>query len=236
MKRALTTALFAAALALAAPASRAQAWPDAPPDLVQATATIFTFGQPPAKSLEGLRAQGFEAVVHLAPPTVQDAVRDESRIVGGQGLVFVNIPIAFDKPSCISARARDFARLGRLFLDAGRWHGRQLVPAQWAERRAVAGIRTDDGYLHHQLWWEPPGSAGDFYAYGHNGQFLYVNPAARVVIVKSSETPRQEPVPMFRAIAASVGVPAHLAQIRRLEADPLAARSSMAHFEVIQAP
>ncbi len=99
MNRAFTTTLLAAAIALAAPASRAQPWPDAPPNLVQATATIFTSGQPPAKSLESLKSQGFEAVVYLAPPTVQDAVRDEARIVGSQGLVFVNIPIAFDNPT-----------------------------------------------------------------------------------------------------------------------------------------
>ena len=69
------------------------------PNLVQATARIYTSGQPPAKSLQGLKAQGFEAVVYLAPPTVSDAVQDEARIVGGQGLVFVNIPIVFDNPT-----------------------------------------------------------------------------------------------------------------------------------------
>ena len=30
---------------------------------------------------------------------------------------------------CISARARDFARFGRLYLDRGRWNGAQLLPA-----------------------------------------------------------------------------------------------------------
>lgn len=76
-----------------------QPWPNPPPNLVQATARIHTSGQPPAKTLEGLKAQGFEAVVYLAPPTVPDAVQDEARIVGGQGLVFVNIPIVFDNPT-----------------------------------------------------------------------------------------------------------------------------------------
>lgn len=95
----LATVLVAAGITLASTEVRAQSWPDAPPNLVQATPTLYTSGQPPAKSLEGLKAQGFEAVVYLAPPTVQDAVRDESRIVGSQGLVFVNIPIVFDNPT-----------------------------------------------------------------------------------------------------------------------------------------
>jgi CubicO group peptidase (beta-lactamase class C family) len=137
---------------------------------------------------------------------------------------------------CMSARARDFARLGRLFLDAGRWNGRQVVPADWAERRVLAGIRTDDGYLHHHLWWEPPGDEGDFYAYGHNGQYLYVNPASRVVIVKFSETMRQDPVPMFRAISATLREPRHIAEIERIEAATFARRTPVAHFDAADLP
>jgi protein tyrosine phosphatase (PTP) superfamily phosphohydrolase (DUF442 family) len=89
----------AAGLSFLAGASRADPWPDPPPNLVQATPAIYTSGQPPAKSLQGLKAQGFEAVVYLAPPTVSDAVKDEAKIVGALGLVFVNIPVVFDNPT-----------------------------------------------------------------------------------------------------------------------------------------
>ena len=95
----LAGGIAAALLALAAPGTGAGSWPDPPPNLVQATPKIFTSGQPSATSLRGLKAQGFEAVVYLAPPTVSDAVPDEAKIVGGQGLVFVNIPIVFDNPT-----------------------------------------------------------------------------------------------------------------------------------------
>ncbi len=86
-------------IAFAVSGARAEPWPDPPPNLVQATPGIYTSGQPSSKSLEGLKAQGFEAVVYLAPPTVGDAVPGEAKIVGGQGLVFVNIPIVFDNPT-----------------------------------------------------------------------------------------------------------------------------------------
>jgi len=69
------------------------------PNLVPITPNLITSGQPTAAALAGLAAQGFEAVVYLAPPTVSDAVRDEAVIVGRQGLVFVNIPIKFDNPT-----------------------------------------------------------------------------------------------------------------------------------------
>jgi protein tyrosine phosphatase (PTP) superfamily phosphohydrolase (DUF442 family) len=100
---ALATALAALCLALASVAAHAQAWADAPPNLVQATPQIFTSGQPGPKSLESLKSQGFEAVIYLAPPTVSDAVKDEAKIVGSQGITWVNIPIAFNNPT-----GRDF--------------------------------------------------------------------------------------------------------------------------------
>jgi CubicO group peptidase (beta-lactamase class C family) len=130
---------------------------------------------------------------------------------------------------CLSARARDFARFGQLMRDGGRWHGRQIVPAAWAARSVLPGIEAMD-HTHRHLWWTPHGDAGhagnrgDFYAYGHNGQYLYINPAARLVIVKFSETNRQDPVPMFRALADAVTAPQHLAGIDRLDAPLLAAR------------
>jgi protein tyrosine phosphatase (PTP) superfamily phosphohydrolase (DUF442 family) len=71
----------------------------AAPNVVPISPVLVTSGQPSAKALEGLRDQGFEAVIYLAPPTVQDAVKEEALIVGRQGLLFLNIPIAFDKPS-----------------------------------------------------------------------------------------------------------------------------------------
>src|SRR5437016_5951988 len=70
-----------------------------PPNLVEISARLSTSGQPSAETLAGLKEQGYEAVIYLAPATVADAVRDEPLIVSRQGLVFVNIPIAFDSPS-----------------------------------------------------------------------------------------------------------------------------------------
>ena len=125
---------------------------------------------------------------------------------------------------CLSARARDFARFGRLYLEQGRWNGAQLVPAEWAAGSVLPGVRVEDGYTHRHLWWIPEGGKGDFYAYGHNGQYVYVNPQARVVIVKFSETNRQDPVPMFRAMAEALSSPQHIAELDRIEAQALASR------------
>lgn len=69
------------------------------PNVVEISAQLTTSGQPSAESLAALKAQGFGAVVYLAPPTVIDAVRDEPLIVGRQGLVYVNLPVPFDEPT-----------------------------------------------------------------------------------------------------------------------------------------
>lgn len=125
---------------------------------------------------------------------------------------------------CISARARDFARFGRLFLDNGRVNGTQVVPAEWANPASYPGVRTLDRYVHRHLWWFPDGNEGDYYAYGHNGQYLYVNPAARTVIVKFSETNRQDPVGMFRSVSAALKPATRAAELDGLAAPILASR------------
>jgi len=67
--------------------------------VVEISPRLVTSGQPSANALGKLKEQGFGAVIYLAPPTVQDAVRDEHLIVVRQGLIFINIPIPFNAPT-----------------------------------------------------------------------------------------------------------------------------------------
>ena len=84
------------------------------PNMVEITPQLVTSGQPSAQALAGLKAQGFEAVIYLAPPTVQDAVREEHQIVTRQGLTFVNIPVRFDNPT-----EEDFAVFASILRSLG---------------------------------------------------------------------------------------------------------------------
>ena len=99
---------FAPLLALAQPAAPPL------PNGVEITPRLVTSGQPSAEALGQLKAQGFEAVIYLAPPTVPDAVRDEHLIVARQGLTFVNIPIRFDNPT-----EEDFATFASVLRSLG---------------------------------------------------------------------------------------------------------------------
>jgi len=69
------------------------------PNVVAISPRLVTSGQPSAAALAGLAAQGFGAVIYLAPPTVPDAIASEADIVRRQGLEFINIPIRFGNPT-----------------------------------------------------------------------------------------------------------------------------------------
>lgn len=100
-----------AALLLATPAL---ALPDAP-NAVAISPRLDTSGQPKRAFLEKLKAEGYEVVIYLAPPTVGDAIAEEPLIVGRQKLVYVNIPIAFGAPT--AADFEVFSRLMAAFAD-----------------------------------------------------------------------------------------------------------------------
>ena len=84
---------------------------------------------------------------------------------------------------------RDLARLGQLYLQEGRWNGRQVVPAAWVRestRRHAEGWPWRYG-AYGYLWWLPPDDPWDSYAaVGYGGQFLYVVPELRMLLVMTS--------------------------------------------------
>lgn len=85
--------------------------------------------------------------------------------------------------SSINATARDFAKFGRLFLHKGNWNGQQLLPEAWV--RASTKVDAQDGSVwYYQYQWWLPSKDGDFYAAGHLGQFIYVNPMKDLLIVR----------------------------------------------------
>lgn len=86
--------------------------------------------------------------------------------------------------SGINARAIDFARFGRLYLDDGRVNGRQVVPAQWVRESTRDDVTTDPADFYQYFWWVDVAAPGRFTAVGNLGQFVYVAPDKRLVIVR----------------------------------------------------
>ncbi|WP_344836885.1 serine hydrolase [Actinocorallia longicatena] len=102
---------------------------------------------------------------------------------------------------CIYARARDFARFGKMMLDGGSVAGRQVVPASWVTEATTPSPVNARYGLH---WWLDGPDA--FYASGLGGQLIYVDRKNHVVIVRTTlyNLDDDETMPMFRAVAAEV--------------------------------
>lgn len=90
--------------------------------------------------------------------------------------------------SGFSATLRDYGRFGLFLLDEGVVGSDTILPPGWVREASAArtlrgGERVEYGYL----WWPGTSAAakrdGAFSGAGIFGQWLYVNPAARVVVV-----------------------------------------------------
>ncbi|UCD57203.1 MAG: serine hydrolase, partial [Candidatus Hydrogenedentota bacterium] len=104
--------------------------------------------------------------------------------------------------SGINARAIDFAKMGRLFLNNGNWNGRQIISEQWVEESTMRDTAEPRDYYSIPGWWGSFFESGkgyykymwwgysrgeseyDFFASGHLGQFIYVCPQKKLVIVR----------------------------------------------------
>jgi CubicO group peptidase (beta-lactamase class C family) len=92
--------------------------------------------------------------------------------------------------SGINARAIDFAKLGRLYLQGGTWDGEQIVPTSWVEASTQdSGVLQGKRLFYGLMWWgmNCNGERTDFIAIGNFGQFIYVSPARNLVIVRNGE-------------------------------------------------
>jgi CubicO group peptidase (beta-lactamase class C family) len=92
--------------------------------------------------------------------------------------------------SGINARAIDFAKFGRLYLNNGsNWNGEQTISEKWVSTSTSANSTNDPSMEYQYGWWiYPPQDDVDnnrhFSARGNLGQFIYVALEERLVIVR----------------------------------------------------
>jgi CubicO group peptidase (beta-lactamase class C family) len=119
---------------------------------------------------------------------------------------------------CLAATARDFAKLGMLYLRRGDWNGQQILPAEWIERStrgAFASEVWDEDFRAAGLqnygysWWLASEEEGDYLALGKDGQYIYVNPTADTVIVRlgwsQGDLPTSQWLRLFQFLSSSGG-------------------------------
>ena len=86
-----------------------------------------------------------------------------------------------------NATARDFARFGLMMLGEGSANGHQILSPQWV-REATRPTTTPNASNYGYQWWTVPNSPA-YYALGLQGQYVYVDPATKTVVVKMSYFP-----------------------------------------------
>ncbi len=122
----------------------------------------------------------------------------------------------------LNVTLRDYARFGRLYLRNGDWQGETIVPPDWVQvsitprephQMPGGNSATDSLFGYGYQWWIPTDPDGEYMAMGVYGQYLYIYPKQRLVIVKTSADPRFEDndyesdfetLAAFRAIAAQL--------------------------------
>ncbi|MDQ3917615.1 MAG: beta-lactamase family protein [Acidobacteriota bacterium] len=87
----------------------------------------------------------------------------------------------------IYLRPRDFIKLGQLFLDGGRWRGRQVVSRKWVEQATAPHASIHGANDYGYGWWLDEYSVGSktyygFHAAGNGGQLLVVIPELDLVV------------------------------------------------------
>lgn len=94
------------------------------------------------------------------------------------------------------ATARDFARFGLLYYNNGKWNNEQIVSPAWV-REATQPYDADPLQHHGYLFWLngftdasrterifPSAPADMYYAAGYGGQFIFIIPSKKLVVVR----------------------------------------------------
>lgn len=90
---------------------------------------------------------------------------------------------------CINSNARDFARLGKLYLNKGNWNGVQLIDSSFVDKAtSSADLLDEDGFKNtnygYQFWIAERGGYQVFYARGLWGQYVICIPELDMIVVR----------------------------------------------------
>jgi CubicO group peptidase (beta-lactamase class C family) len=88
----------------------------------------------------------------------------------------------------LGLRSADLLKLGRLYLDKGRWNGKQIVSEGWVTRSTTPHAQVDDETEYGYLFWLKRFKSGDidapaFYMSGTGGNKVFVLPTLDAVVV-----------------------------------------------------
>lgn len=90
---------------------------------------------------------------------------------------------------CLYATARDFGRIGQLYLDSGRWKGTQIVPLEYWQASITPARVMDKGAPNNRygyFWWLAELDGHPIhYCRGFHGEYVVVIPHEDLVFVRT---------------------------------------------------
>src|SRR5216683_2758693 len=86
----------------------------------------------------------------------------------------------------VNAVLRDWARLGLMLANRGNWQGKTVVPEDWLTASAADALPTDSPLAKYgyQIWYSA--DAKRFALRGLRGQFVFVDPDLKLVLVQTA--------------------------------------------------
>jgi len=100
-----------------------------------------------------------------------------------------------------NATLRDWARFGQMMLDGGVANGHRIVSPQWVAMASAPAATEDARGGYGMQWWTMPNTPA-YSAIGLQGQYVFVDPATRTVVVKLSYFPPADDTAVSEETAA----------------------------------
>jgi len=90
---------------------------------------------------------------------------------------------------CINSNARDFARIGKLYMNFGNWNGNQILDSSYVkDATSIANLLDEDGNINinygYQFWITNYKDMHIYYARGLWGQYVICIPDLDMIIVR----------------------------------------------------
>lgn len=154
----------------------------------------------PATSRPGTVFNYFTANTHLLSAIIQQAT-GKTTLEFGKEYLFDKLDI--DSVECttdsqgisdggngFAMNVYDMAKIGELYLNNGVWNGEQIISEQWIKDSTTTQFERSSGSADYGYqWWVR--TFGDnnypsFFAQGHYGQYIFVVPDLKLVVVLTS--------------------------------------------------
>ena len=84
---------------------------------------------------------------------------------------------------CIASNAKDFARLGKLYKDFGRWKGTQILDSAFVAKSIKPRFKDSPQY-GYGFWLKAQNNKSFFMMEGHLGQCVVVSPSDNLIVVR----------------------------------------------------